>query len=190
MNNRFSISDAVKQILATPAPLLLLDTCSLLDIIRQPIRDGIQLNTITSAIRLATRADYNPKDLWVFILSIIMDEIHDNILSVVKDLNIFINQTDNRIMKLNDAFSIIGPFNPILLYQRQHLILQDELKRISSNLLNRAMIIEEDDACMLRAVKRACSNIPPAQKGSQTKDCVIIEHYLELCSRLRSCRLQ
>jgi len=185
MTNHFTIHEAIEDILAIPAPLLLIDTCSLLDIIRQPFRDYIPLETITAAIRLAKRSNSEPKDLRIVILSIVENEIEDHISSVSNELAKFINQIDDTITRLNNAFSIIGPFRPIPLYKNQHLCLHDELVKISNSLLHEAMIIREDDSCRLRGLDRLCSNTPPSKKGSQAKDCVIIEHYYELCRRLR-----
>lgn len=185
MNNELTISEAVKEILVTPVPLLLMDTCSLLDIIRQPFRDGIPLDTIKAAMRLTKRSNSKPKHLWIVILSIVKNEMNDHIFSVSNELVDFINKTDNSIIKLNAAFSIIGQFKPIPLYQNQHLCLHDELVKISNSLLDEVLILIEGDPCKLRGLDRVCSNTPPARKGSQAKDCVIIEHYFELCRKLR-----
>jgi len=64
-----NLNGVVNRILAAPAPVLCLDTCALLDIIRVPIRfrqDKISVNVITAAFDLISKA--STERLWVLIL--------------------------------------------------------------------------------------------------------------------------
>ena len=78
----------VNRILAAPAPVLCLDTCALLDIIRVPARfheNKISVNIITAAFELISKASTNPPDLWILILELVEKEWLENASNVHTD---------------------------------------------------------------------------------------------------------
>jgi hypothetical protein len=53
----YSIDDVVNRILANPKPVILFDTCALLDIVRSVIRDNISPEVISAASTLTSSDD-------------------------------------------------------------------------------------------------------------------------------------
>ncbi|MCU0703187.1 MAG: hypothetical protein MUF18_04260 [Fimbriiglobus sp.] len=62
----------------------------------------------------------------------------------------------------------------------------EHLTDLSRGLLDAAILVEADQACMEKAQARVLANIPPTVKGNQFKDAAILEHYLAICSQLHS----
>ncbi len=63
-----TLSEITKLCEANPAPLLLLDTCTFLDIIRVPYRENIQVNIIKAAMALISRSQSKvPDHIWLYL---------------------------------------------------------------------------------------------------------------------------
>jgi hypothetical protein len=186
MNENASIESVTDSIIITQAPILLLDTCAVLDIIRAPYREEIPDNVISSAIRLISNIQSQPRRLWMVSLSTVFQEFSDNITTVETELKRFIRRVDKDIVSLKSAYSFIGQAIPIDVFQKQRTSLPDELKRLANEILSNTVSLDVSQELKGVALDRALSCLPPSKKGSeQVKDCLIIEHYLKLCRRLR-----
>lgn len=185
MKKRLNITDAATKIICNPAPLLLLDTCAVLDIMRAPFRAEIQGNVIPSAINLIKAAQSNPRGLWLVASSLVCDEIYDSLAIPKFELEKVIKDIDDIISGLNNAISIIGPYKGISRFCDQRFNLAEDLMRIASDIASEVIVIDISDDQRVAATHRVAQCKPPAKKGGQLNDCLIIEHYLELCKQLR-----
>jgi hypothetical protein len=64
------------------------------------------------------------------------------------------------------------------------------LHGLSRNLLNCAVVVEQDHECSNRAITRVIHNMPPSKKGGEAKDCTILEEYLAVARRLHDAGFQ
>lgn len=185
MRREFDIIEAATEIIKVHVPVLFLDTCSVLDIIRAPSRKELQNNIITSALRLIAAARSGPRKLWIITSSVVCSELYDHLHDSELELERFIISIDERIAMINDASSMIGPYVPIPLYRSKHINLPENLIRVALGLVEQSITIGISDTYKLSATNRVIQCKPPAKKGGQLKDCLIIEHYLALCKKLR-----
>jgi hypothetical protein len=182
----------VNRILATPAPVLCLDTCALLDIIRVPIRfreDKISVNVITAAFNLIAKASTDKPDLWILILDLVEKEWLDNATYVHTDIEKHLNHLHYGLNHFSKVLDIVGTDTAFYQTDLRSLNLEKKLYSLSEKLLKTAIIIENDDNCKIKAMDRVSINVAPAgskQGKNEAKDCMIIEHYLCLCKELRN----
>ena len=176
------ITSIVNSILADPKPVIMFDTCALLDIIRCGSRDNISPEVITSAIELV-----NSSDKWLLACNVVEVEWNNNVSLVEEELVKQVNRTHKSALVFKGALDKTESLEKWV-YQKSIVDygLETELKKISKSLLDKIDIITEDPNCLSKASSRLINNLPPASKGkSEFKDCLIFEHCLEVGVKLK-----
>ncbi|MFZ2999753.1 MAG: PIN domain-containing protein [Undibacterium umbellatum] len=178
------INTIAQQISHDPKPLVLIDTCSLLDVVRVPIREeNNATQIILGALKLLDLALQNK--VYLAITSIVRAELESNLGEVRDEVLKLATRREKQVqhyvlcsklaglaLQGADAFAIAA--------------LRDKLTDMVFGILAKSFEIKGDDACSGRAMKRVITNQAPASKGkNEAKDCDIIEHYLELAGLLR-----
>lgn len=178
-----SIDTVVNSILANPKPVILFDTCALLDIVRSAIRDTISPEIISSATTLISS-----DDKWLVSSEVVDTEWKNNIETVETDTRNSVKNLHKRALMFKEAIEHSTTAEKWA-YPNYFTSfdLEKNLKSISDNLRKSLTLIESDSACIQRASDRVIRCIAPASKGkSEYKDCLIIEHYIELGNRLKA----
>ncbi|MBD1878197.1 PIN domain-containing protein [Coleofasciculus sp. FACHB-T130] len=184
MKTPVTILDAAQYIAVSPAPVVLIDTCTVLDVIRAPQRESTHI--ISAASNMTSRASVNPKQLWVVATELIDNEWKDNCQKVEDELTVHIKKIDSQHSNLRIAATYFHPVNLVKPLTLGGLKLPMHLRRVAQSLLDSAVLIADDGNYIIRARNRVRRGEPPAQKGKQEyKDCEIIEHYLAFCKELR-----
>ncbi|MCP4699903.1 MAG: DUF4935 domain-containing protein [Gammaproteobacteria bacterium] len=179
----YSIAELARMIISDEKDILLLDTCALLDIIRVPDRDNITPNVISSATNVSAR-----NDIWLVASEIVDTEWKNNIDDVCAGTRNAIRNLHKKACMFKGALDH-SEITDNWIYNKSvaSFNLEEELKRISSLLLNQIILISNDRECLAKASYRVVNTVAPASKGKdEYKDCMIIEHYLELCEQLRA----
>lgn len=185
MNNPQTILNATQLIVASPAPVIFLDTCALLDIIRAPQREEIQNKIVSVSSDFILKATANPKEIWMVITTLVNAEWHDHFPKIEEELIKHIKHIDRNLVDLRIVANELLSINTINPGRFAELKLPELLRMRTQSLLDAAVILEENDDCIRRARQRLVMGKPPAKKGKQEyKDCEIIEHYLAFCREL------
>lgn len=193
-----SISEAAQRVAFEPAPLLLLDTCSLLDVIRAPQREDDPALAIKAALDIVSRA--RDQKLWIAAAEIVKTEWEDHATNVRTSLSDYIKQVDHSVRKLNLTLRALpstatlspkgtGELSPLSAARSGFgsLKLSEQLIGLVETLLGSVVWLNADAEVLLAAHKRSASNLKPAGKGKREwPDCVIIETYFALCRMLRA----
>jgi len=175
-----------KIILRSPAPVLLLDTSALLDIIRTVERPHSPATTVASALEMIRMASQSPPRLWVVAAQLVQAEWEENYYGVEVGTRKHINQLDQNIGTLSEVIKHFKSLGSENVPNFSQLKIESHLKDVSGNLLRSAKILLADDGCLALATRRVIAGWAPASKGrNELKDCIIIEHYIYLCSELR-----
>jgi hypothetical protein len=177
-----TLGQAVDLILAAPAPVLFIDTCILLDIIRAPLRGHNRI--IEAAARLAEHAALEPPRLHVLITSTIDSEWAEHVARVRAEVERELQAARRVLDAMRDACRSAG-LTPPRAPSARYADIPRHLTEIATRLHRRAIVLGADDQCTIRAYNRHVRKLPPAQGGEQIKDCVIIEHFLQFCADLR-----
>ncbi|EPB8093645.1 DUF4935 domain-containing protein [Yersinia mollaretii] len=179
----YSIDAIVNRILANPKPVILFDTCALLDIVRSATRDNISPEIISAASTL-TSSDDN----WLISSEVVDTEWANNIEIVETDTRNSVKNLHKRALVFKEALDhSTSPEKWTYPKYFTSYDLEQNLKSISNDLRESLTLIESDATCIQRASNRVVQCIAPASKGkSEFKDCFIIEHYIELGNRLKA----
>lgn len=179
-----SLVDLIKQ---APAPVVLLDTCALLDIVRASHREELSAEGVEAALSLAGRARQHPRGAWLVAAEVVDTEWADNWEHVVAEARREIGQLERRMDKLRSVAKHVVPLETIAPLDLDRLQIQDHLKSAAHVLLKLTNIIAPDPDVIMRARTRVTTGTPPAAKGKQEyKDCEIFEHYLALGRALQA----
>jgi len=182
-----SYGDACALILGAPAPVLYLDTCIFLDIVRAPVRENISSESASLAQELRTRSCTNPRSIWLVTSETVQTEWHDNIDEVKTDVERNIRKLESKRRHfLSAAQAVTGSIYPHgQIESALNLLVQ--LEAASEALLDACVIVTPDDAHLVGAMNRVKSNRPPAKRGkAEPKDCEIYELFFSLCRDLRA----
>lgn len=179
----YSIGELVTKIMSNEKDVVLLDTCSLLDIVRAPAREKIIPDLVSSAASFSTN-----NSVWLLASEIVNTEWQTNIDDVCMFSRNAIRDLHKKATLFKGALDHY-PTTDTWTYDRPvtDFHLEENLRDLSSMLLGKLTFIENNNDCLARASNRVVNTIAPASKGKdEYKDCMIIEHYLELCSQLRN----
>jgi hypothetical protein len=174
------IADIVQDVTVNPAPVLFIDTCILLDIVRAPLRDKPSEIQFAHLFLAAVRK--TPRKLHLLVASPTPREWVDHIDEAKNDCTIAVNSC-------NAVASICGHMTlpPVASLPARVLELPKELKKLSAALLDAAISMDHDAAALGRAVDRIIASTHPAKPGGKgAKDSVILEHALEATTQLRN----
>ena len=166
-------------------PVLFLDTCVLLDIVRLAIDRRFQRGEAEAAKKLwEVAAGANPSCLLV-VASLISKEWEDNVEKERKNGIEHIAKIDHQLNCFHEACLGLGVDvgQPKVRYADLGLV--ENLVELSKQLLDTAVRLDRDEGCRSRASDRAIERIPPALLKSELKDCIIIEEYLAVCRELK-----
>lgn len=173
------IADVAVDILSSPGPVILWDTCALLDIMRAIYRNEIDIRSVDRAQRLLALLSARPRQVWSIASAIVEREFQNYEVSVETELRTLLTALDVCATDLAKSGRYTGGYTvtaPLAIILRQ----------LSSGLIKSSEIIAADPACDRRAAYRMAAVVPPCRsRGSNNSaDCRIIEHYLELARRL------
>jgi hypothetical protein len=175
------IGSIVNTVNANPAPVLFLDACILLDIVRAPLRN--KASEVQFAREFLGSVRKTPKTVHLLIAPPIQTEWNDNIATTVNDCTTAVNGC-------NAVASICGhmalPAVPSL--PAAVLNLPTMLRQLSADLLAACVTIDHNAAAMRRAVDRIIAYTHPVQRphSKGAKDSIILEHAVEMTARLRA----
>jgi hypothetical protein len=175
-----TIPVAVATIQARPAPVVFLDTCALLDVVRAPSRGAA--STVEAATELLTGGTKKPPTVYLAIGCPTPTEWNDHVEEAVADATAAVSCVD----AVAQAWGFLGVAGlPVL--PMHALPLPDRLKALSQDLLDAAILLDKDTDALSRAIDRVIHSQLPARKGGKgAKDSVILEHAIGLTDALRN----
>ena len=179
------IPDLIQRIESNPAPVLFLDTCALLDIMNMPFDDRFPVSIIESVNRFLEINIVNQSSIWIVIAEQVEDEWNKKSNSVYEEISGEIKRARKQINKFRDIINTAGIEPGFICSDLYRFHLDDYLFDLSRQLISISYIIENNSDCMGRASGRVLKNEAPSRKGKGLPDCIIIEHYLEMCKLLR-----
>lgn len=179
-------AEIVRRVVAAGAPVLCLDSCALLDLMRDPSRDKFNGAHALAALHLLDRAEATPQALSIVIAQQVAAEVAehmDNIQSESERVLVRLDETVNRILGVVTAYGLPSPAGPAI----SQLGLSKASRAIVERFIAVAMTAREEADYPVRAWGRVQAGRAPASRAKQSvKDCVIIETYLESARLLRA----
>jgi hypothetical protein len=171
------------RVIARGAPLLLLDTCAVGDILREAHRLQHRLRSIEAARALSTETRNGT--LTIVAAQTVLDEWVKHRDDLTLELQRGIQTVDDGIARVIHASSRAGAPSPCACASHTHANVANNVVDVADELIGPALPLDRNDASRLRAMDRAIAPRRPARKGQTAHDCEIIEHCLGLCQELR-----
>lgn len=201
MTEPISIAEAGHRVLAQPAPILFLDTCALLDVLRvaSDRKDTPHRRIIPAAEEALAKTSTDPRQIWLLGAERFDVEWGDNVRGVLDNVTAHISRVDRSLAKLHAAARVVSSIQAevrggdlsfvtaVRAPQVGPFELPKRLNEICERFL-RMLIRLLPDAEILRAAElRSIRGLKPAAIGKREHaDCLIIETCLALCKALRS----
>ncbi len=181
-----SAADAAVQVQAAGLPVLFIDTCSLLDVIRAPVRPDRLRGCVEAAVELLRLVSGPPQQATLVVASFVPTEWTTHAGPTTDDLKKHLSRLDDWAIAFHDACGFVGvaPAFGRPVYSAAGLA--DALFDLSRRLLDRAIRLSPHNDTNMRAFNRAVTNTPPSQKGGEIKDATIVEECLEVCRILQA----
>lgn len=158
-------------IAAQGLPVLCFDSCTALDLLRNPVREEIKPHERTAAVKLLYAAERG--HLAVLMADQVAHEIGDNLPSVeddaAKGLRKLVAQV-GRVQALDQVYSGTGKLN--LDHLDDHTV---RARALFDRWLACAMPARQGSEVAARAFRRVTQGRTPARKGKESmKDCVVV----------------
>jgi hypothetical protein len=180
-----SLEDICDRIIQAPAPILFIDTCIFLDVLRTPFRDNISSDGIATALKLIELTENTPPNVWLVTNETVRGEWHDNVSLVKLELEKEIKKVEARREKLLLSAKLALGQNYEYGQKETLINLHSHLESLSRNFLDKCLIAKVEDTHSVKAMQRVRKCMPPARKGKQeAKDCEILEAFLDISKRV------
>lgn len=168
-------------------PALCFDTCSLLDIMRDPSRDTMRVPDRIAGLALLEAAEGGR--LQCFLPEQVATEFNEHDASTQEEAERAINRVRDQLSRINALDAVYGAAYAVNLAH-----LDDHVGRargIVDRWLARLQIFKPESDAPAKAFARVNTATPPATRGKESsKDCLVYETVLELASGLRSAGTQ
>ncbi len=179
--------DAAAAAAQVPAgvPVLVIDTCSLLDIPRAVERDRRPATEIDAAKRVLDAARARPPRVALFVAERVTEEWATNMPVVIGRLEAHVVRVEEDLARIAACASPLG-LASVAAMELQGMRVPHLLLEIAEALLQEATVIEETEPIKLAAYRREMKGTGPARRGKQClSDCTIAESLLRLTTELR-----
>jgi hypothetical protein len=175
------IAEIVHDVTANPAPVLFLDTCILLDVVRAPLRSKPDEVRLAQLFLASVRK--NPKTIHLLVPSPVQPEWDTHILERV-------NECTTGVNACNAVAAICGhlALPVVAALPAGVLTMPALLRQLSADLLAACVAIDNDGLALARAVDRIIAYRHPVKQphSKGAKDSVILEHAVETTAQLRN----
>lgn len=185
-----TINAVARQARDASVPVLIPDTCALLDLVRVTERAqsvGAVTNTLRPATEVLRRAKMNPPTVLVVLPVIVHEEYARNLDGAHNTVADRWPETVRRLANLHQAAAELGvarrpaaydndTFQPILA----------ACQSLADDIQSASVTLRDDTDCGIRATRRNRDRRPPSLRGDQSADCTIIEHAMEFARQVSS----
>ena len=169
-----SCDDLVAQVIKADSPLLLLDTCIILDIVRAPIREQMSIHDIEAVHTVIDRPVQSPSSVFLVIAKQVEDEFLEYIDAIEEETHTGLQKAQDRftgILKRMGALSSVNHVPSII--ELSSLGFPAKGRQLAEQIVQTSIILAEHDDEVVKAYHRVKLAKPPATKAKQSvKDCL------------------
>lgn len=177
-------AEQIERLVARNAPVLCVDTCTLLDVVRDITRETTRAVDVEAGMRLlrAVESDTGPIVLLADQVRIELNEHRDD---VAQESEKALARFRAQVERIDEVAAVFGAVRAT---ETSHL--DDHVPRaraVFDRWVASAIVIPPNDGVTARAFARVNGPRTPARRGKESmKDCVIVEVYLEVIGLLRA----
>lgn len=182
--SEMTLTEIVDLMVRQPAPVLCLDTCSLLDVWRTLLRIDVQV--LDSAQSVDTAIVTTPPQLWSVIVDQVQVEWDRNLPTVRQEAGTRLRELETALKRVHDVVERMPTLTRPNHTSLNSFLLDPFLEGLTKSIFSHSVRLELNESAGAKALKRNLSRCAPAEQGGSIEDCVIIEHYLGLASALKA----
>lgn len=191
MTTLVSISDDLSSFIGSKRVALVVDTCSVIDILRIPQRSdenvAFGIREIEAAFYLIQESAAQSGIAKIILPHPVTTEIVDNRDEGLRELKNAILSSRAKLEIFSRIHQLVGLSSTLSAPEAELSLAGKALEDLVDNLVANSLSIREDSQSVTAAFARVVSGIAPSKKGSsqQMKDCAIVEHLLAVSPRLK-----
>lgn len=169
-------------------PILLLDTCAILDVVRTPVRNQLRTRDINAIHTLIHRVIHQPPEVSFVISKQVVDEFQEHIERVENETRDLLRETGEEFTAILERMQALSPHSSIPdSIDLLSLGFPIQGRNLAEQIVKASYVLTDDSDAVSRAWDRVRRAKPPATRSKQSmKDCVIAESCLSLASSLRA----
>lgn len=177
-------SDQVRDLVALGAPVLCVDTCTLLDVVRDITRETVRPADARAGLTLLAAAESN-SELVILMADQVSLELSSNLQEVQQEAEDKLAKFLTQVQRINDVATEYGAVGQMPTpHLREHVA---RSRAVLDRWMAVALRLPDNPGVAGRAFARVNAPRTPARKGKESmKDCVVIEAYLEAAQQLRA----
>lgn len=175
------------RLLALGAPILCVDTCTLLDVVRDVTRASVQLGNANACLSLLHKAETGTA-LVVLIADQVRLELTNNLPVVEQEAFDALLKFQSQAQRIDAIANAFGAGGALQMQHLHHHV--PRTRAVFDRWTACAQSVTPDQTVAARAFQRVNGPRTPARPGKESmKDCVIVETYLDAATQLRSAGL-
>ncbi len=176
--------DSLQAIAQANVPVLLPDTCILLDLLRSPRRENVDDIAMLSGLTIR-HGVVESEAIGCVVAEQVRNELNDNLQTVLDEANAGLGRLRDEIARIDKWAEALGQASQTQI--NHYLACVPVAEAIMWDIVNRAINHATTQEINLNAMGRVMARRTPAQLGKDsTKDCVVVESYLNVASSLRN----
>jgi hypothetical protein len=180
-----SSAQVVRRIVAAPAPVLLPDTCAVLDLARDPTRGKFSADHVLAAKDILDHANAKPQRIWISITKQVIDEKGEHQIKVKEEAETEIRKLEERIHRVQRIMAAHGLSTTAISPGLVASNFPDVANRMADAYFAAGLQVRSPRNVAQAAYARIAANRAPSRRGQQARDCYVIESYLALARNLR-----
>jgi PIN domain len=172
---------------ALGAPILCFDTCTVLDIMRDPTRETVHHHELRAALDLVTAMETGIT-LVGLVANQVRLEFNNHADAVADEADRELGKLRKKLARIDALAAVFGGAGRTDLRHLDEYVIR--ARAVADRLMAAAISVPGSPEIPSRALSRVNQARTPAQKGKESaKDCVVIETYLDVVSSLRAAGL-
>ena len=178
------LSDAeISGIVSLRAPVLCSDTCTVLDLMRDPTRENILAHERQAALDLLAAMEAG-SSLVGLLADQVVFEFSENANTVENEAREALERLKHKLHRLDIVAAVYGGSGSANISHLDNHVAQ--ARAIVDRWVRASIQVEQGDDIASRAFLRLNQVRTPAKRGKDSmKDCVVIETYIDFVTRLR-----
>ena len=183
-----SCDDLAAQLATADTPVLLLDTCTILDVVRAPVRNQLGVHDIQAVHTLMGRTAGAPPTVSFVITEQVLQEFRDHIEAVETEALNALKKAANEFAGILKRIRALCPGDRIPgAVDLLSLGLPQRGRNLSEQIIQTSFILADHDDEVVKAYDRVRLAKPPSTRARQSvKDCLIAESYLRIAATLHT----
>ena len=180
--------DLAAKITRADVPVLLLDTCTILDVVRAPVRDQLGTHDINAVHTLIGRAAAAQPTVSFVITAQVLQEFREHIDVVETETGDALEKAADRFAAILRRMQALCPDDCIPgAVELVSLGFPERGRQLADQIVQSSSVLDDHPDDILKAYRRVTLAKPPATRARQSvKDCHITEGCLRLAAKLRS----